>query len=81
MRKIEHALTGVVHEWADDDYGPILPTDKQGRQGRFDQTGRWLAGELRRADPQICRWIYSGGKRPGGAAGRSRRFEVEETFS
>jgi hypothetical protein len=40
-----------------------------------------VAGELRRADPEICRWIHSGGKTPGGAAGRSRRFEVEETFS
>jgi hypothetical protein len=81
MRKIEHALTGVLYEWAEDDHGPILATDKEGRQGRFDQNGRWLAGELRRADPEICRWIFSGGKHPGGAAGRSRRFEVEETFS
>lgn len=81
MRKIEHALTGVVYEWADDDLGPILATDRDGRQGRFDPYGHWVTGELRWADPEICRWIHSGGKRAGGAAARSRRFEVEETFS
>jgi hypothetical protein len=36
---------------------------------------------VRRADPELCRWIVSGGKHPGGAGSRSRRFETEETFS
>lgn len=81
MRKIEHALSGAVYEWAEDDIGPVLVTDKTGREGRFDHDGRWVAGELRRADPELCRWIASGGRNPGGAAARSRRFEVEETFS
>jgi len=81
MRKIEHALSGAVYEWADDDHGPVLVTDRRGRQGRFDRNGGWVDGELRRADPELCRWIVSGGKSPGGATARSRRFEVEETFS
>ena len=81
MRKIEHALSGSVYEWADDDRGPILVTDSHGKQGRFDGNGRWVAGHIRRADPEMCRWIFSGGKAPGGATARSRRFEVEETFS
>jgi len=81
MRKIQHALSGAVYEWAEDDLGPVLVTDKNGVQGRFDRDGRWVIGELRRVDPEICRWIVSGGKTPGGAAGRSRRFETEETFS
>ena len=81
MRKIQHALSGAVYEWADDDHGPVLVTDKNGRQGRFDRNGRWQAGDLRRADPELCRWIASGGRHAGGAAARSRRFEVEETFS
>ena len=81
MRKIQHALSGAVYEWADDDLGPVLVTDQHGRQGRFDRNGRWLAGDLRRADPELCRWIESGGRDAGGAAARSRRFEVEETFS
>ena len=81
MRKIEHALTGAVYEWAEDDLGPVLVTDRRGRQGRFDANGRWVSGTLRRVDPEMCRWIVSGGRTPGGAASRSRRFETEETFS
>ena len=81
MRKIQHALSGAVYEWAEDDLGPVLVTDKSGAQGRFDHSGRWVHGDLRRADPELCRWIASGGRDPGGAAGRSRRFETEETFS
>lgn len=81
MRKIEHALSRAVYEWAPDDRGPVMVTERDGRQGRFDRDGRWVDGELRSADPELCRWIVSGGKSPGGAAGRSRRFETEETFS
>ncbi|HEU0102514.1 MAG TPA: hypothetical protein VFR07_09365 [Mycobacteriales bacterium] len=81
MRQIRHALSRAVYEWAADDHGPVLVTAADGRQGRFDRDGRWVAGDLRAADPELCRWIESGGKTPGGAAGRSRRFETEETFS
>lgn len=27
--------------------------------GRFDDSGRWLEGELRSADPQMCRFLHS----------------------
>lgn len=81
MRKIEHALSRAVYEWAPDDYGPVLVTAPDGRDGRFDRDGRWVAGELRSADPELCRWIVSGGRNAGGAGSRSRRFETEETFS
>ena len=81
MRKIQLALTRAVYEWAPDDRGPVMVTVPDGREGRFDRDGRWIAGDVRSADPELCRWIVSGGKSPGGAAGRSRRFETEETFS
>jgi hypothetical protein len=81
VRMIQHALSGAVYEWAEDDVGPVQVTDKRGRQGRFDRNGRWVLGELRVADPELCRWIESGGRKAGGAAARSRRFETEETFS
>lgn len=81
MRKIEHALSRAVYEWAPDAQGPVLVTTTDGRTGRFDRDGRWVAGELRSADPELCRWIVSGGRNAGGAASRSRRFETEETFS
>jgi hypothetical protein len=81
MRKIQHALSRAIYEWAPDDHGPVLVTDRSGRQGRFDRDGNWVAGDLRRADPELCRWIVSGGKHTGGPGSRSRRFETEETFS
>lgn len=81
MRKIQHALSRAVYEWAPDDRGPVMVTDPAGREGRFDRDGSWVAGDIRSADPELCRWIVSGGRSPGGAAGRSRRFETEETFS
>lgn len=81
MRKIQHALSRAVYEWAADDRGPVMVTDASGLEGRFDRDGGWVAGEIRSADPELCRWIVSGGRSPGGAAGRSRRFETEETFS
>lgn len=81
MRKIRHALSGAVYEWADDDRGPVLVTDREGRQGRFDRDGYHLEGVVYSADPELCRWIASGGKDPGGAAARSRRFYTEESFS
>ena len=81
MRQIQHALSGAVYEWAPDEIGPVLVTDKNGTQGRFDRDGRWVAGEIYSADPELCRWIVSGGPTAGGPGSRSRRFEAEETFS
>jgi hypothetical protein len=81
VRKIAHALTGAVYEWSDDDVGPVLVTHPDGRTGHFDRCGRWVRGQLHSADPELCRWIESGGRSAGGAAARSRRFETEETFS
>lgn len=81
MRKIKHALSGAVYEWADDDRGPVMVTHRDGRQGRFDRNGLHLDGDFYSADPELCRWVASGGKDPGGAAARSRRFSTEESFS
>lgn len=81
MRKIEHALTRWVYEWADDDLGPVQVTQSDGRQGRFDRDGGWVAGTVFAVDPELCRWIVSGGRTAGGPGSRSRRFETEETFS
>ena len=30
------------------------------RRGSFTGEGVWLAGEIRSADPELCRWIQSG---------------------
>jgi len=77
MRKLSHPMTGWTYEWADDSIGPVQVVDRNGAEGRFDRDGVWVAGEVFVADPEMCRWIVSGGSEPGGAAGRSRRFTVE----
>jgi hypothetical protein len=65
MRRLSHPITGWTYEWAD-----------LGAEGRFDRDGRWVRGALFVADPEMCRWIASGGSDAGGAAGQSRRFAI-----
>ena len=60
MRKHRHALSGAIYEYADDGVGPVL-VSKDGAWGLFTANGVWVRGEIRMADPQMCRWIASGG--------------------
>jgi hypothetical protein len=76
VRRLSHPITGWTYEWADDEVGPVQVTDRDGVQGRFDRDGRWVGGMLFVADPEMCRWVASGGPEAGGSAGRSRRFAV-----
>jgi hypothetical protein len=76
MRRLSHPITGWTYEWADDGVGPVLVTDGNGVQGHFDRDGVVVAGALFGADPEMCRWIASGGAEAGGAGGRSRRFAL-----
>jgi hypothetical protein len=77
MRLIRHPLTGAVYDWAEDGVGPVRVVDRYGDEGRFDRDGNRVRGTLVAVDPQLCRWIVSGGPRAGGAAGRSRRFSIQ----
>lgn len=77
MRRLTHPLSRATYEWAEDGIGPVLVIDRDGREGRFDRNGVWVQGQLYCADPEVCRWIVSGGPTAGGAGGRSRRFEVD----
>jgi hypothetical protein len=70
MRQIRHPLSGAIYELADD--GGVLVT-KDSSAGRFTTDGRWLTGDLRVADPELCRWIGSGTYRGGTLTG-SRRY-------
>jgi hypothetical protein len=60
VRKHRHALSGAIYEYADDGVGPVL-VSKDGVSGLFTADGVWVRGEMRSADPQMCRWIASGG--------------------
>lgn len=53
-RSSRHPFTNALYELQPD--GTILVTEGT-RQGRFRKDGRWIAGELREADPQLCVWV------------------------
>ena len=54
MHQIRHPLSGALYDLNDDG---TVTVSKDGLEGRFDSAGRWLSGELRSADPQLCGWI------------------------
>lgn len=54
MRGIVHPFSRALYEV--DEHGNIRVTDGD-RTGTFDVQGRWLAGELRECDPQLCGWV------------------------
>lgn len=54
MPKLRHPLSGSVYDLGDDG---LVVVESNGRTGRFDRDGTWISGELRTADPELCRWI------------------------
>jgi len=53
--KLKHPITSAEYELLED--GTVRVVDVEGREGRFDATGRHLDGELRSADPHIIDWV------------------------
>ncbi len=53
MHGIHHPFTKALYER---DGENILVTDGD-RQGLFTDKGRWISGELRECDPQLCGWV------------------------
>jgi hypothetical protein len=76
MRQIRHPLSGAIYELDGD---AILVSHDEAR-GRFTTDGRWLEGEIRTADPALCRWIGSGTYRSASVSG-GRRYARSETGS
>ncbi|MBM4203875.1 MAG: hypothetical protein FJ194_06960 [Gammaproteobacteria bacterium] len=55
MGKImKHPFSGALYEV---DIGGNVMVREGKIEGLFDSSGRWLSGELRQADPQLCVWI------------------------
>ena len=54
MNGIRHPFTHALYELDGD--GMIRVT-LGGSSRRFTGEGRWLSGELREADPQLCGWV------------------------
>lgn len=53
-RSTRHPFTHALYEKQPD--GNVRVTDGT-RQGLFRPDGRWISGELREADPQLCVWV------------------------
>ena len=56
---IKHPFTGALYErYESDDGGPgrIRVTHGE-QQGVFTDQGKWVSGELRECDPQLCGWV------------------------
>ena len=54
MRGIHHPFTNALYE--QDGQGNILVTDGN-QTGLFGIDGRWISGEVRECDAQLCGWI------------------------
>jgi hypothetical protein len=70
VHKLRHALSGAIYEL--DDEGRVLVT-RDGTSGTFTGDGVWIAGDLRTADAEMCRWIRSGSN-PSPRLKTSRRY-------
>jgi hypothetical protein len=79
--KLRHPFSGAVYEACTED---VVRVEVDGRWGDFDDHGNWLGGDLRSADPEMCRWVASRKQveaRLGGStsdASRDRRGAFEE---
>lgn len=71
VRKIRHPLSGTIYEI--DERGDVRAETTAGVSGVFSGDGEWISGELRSADPELCRWIRSG-NHPSPRLQSSRRF-------
>jgi hypothetical protein len=58
VRKLRHPLSGAIYEEAGPDR--VQVTDRDGAVGVFTGDGAWVSGDLRFADPEVCRWVRSG---------------------
>jgi hypothetical protein len=55
MNGIRHPFTHALYELDGD--GTVRVTLDDGSIGSFTSEGRWISGELREADPQLCGWV------------------------
>ena len=54
MLGIRHPFSHALYE--QDGHGNVVVTDGD-LSGVFPGEGRWISGELRECDPQMCNWI------------------------
>ncbi len=71
-----HRMTGAVYESEGEVEGVALVTARDGTTGRFDDSGRWLSGELKEADPHLCLWV-AGRQLPLGMKANTKDLPLE----
>ena|SRR5512144_2891047 len=54
MRTRVHPLSGATYDVRPDG---LLDITQDGVSGVFDAQGRWVSGDLRHCDPQLCGWL------------------------
>ncbi len=54
MLGITHPYTGLLYE--QDGEGHVIVSDGE-RSGLFHIDGRYISGEVKEADPQLCGWV------------------------
>jgi hypothetical protein len=59
--RLEHPFSGAIYAGLSD--GRVEVT-KGEQRGIFDFRGSWISGELRTADPELCRWVGTHGYTP-----------------
>ena len=60
MNGIRHPFTGALHEQDGTGNVRVTARDRDTGQdliGLFGPDGRWISGELKDADPQLCGWV------------------------
>ena len=55
MHGLKHPFSGALYERHDD--GHIVVTAADGRRGVFLRSGKWVSGDLRECDAQVCNWV------------------------
>lgn len=66
--RLRHPLSGHIYASIGDG---LVEVDKNGKRGVFDRYGKWVSGEVRYADVEMCRWLgtHEQAAKPRHAAG------------
>jgi hypothetical protein len=58
MYRMAHPLSGTIYTAMGEG---LVEVEKDGKRGVFDSDGMWVSGEVRTADPGMCRWMSTAG--------------------
>jgi hypothetical protein len=75
MVALRHPLSGTLYERIDDPPCAVRVVGKDGVEGVFDDSARYLSGERHSADIAMCRWVANGLSAVERAEARAARIE------